>query len=89
MEPIESCVAENGMLKWADAEVAPSANGRQLQIVLASGEIIIASRDDSKTADLWDALRGGSTNFGIVTAVEMSCFPHPALFRGGLLSTYL
>lgn len=54
-----------------------------MQVVLASGEIIIARRDDSKTADLWDALRGGSTNFGIVTAVEMSCFPHPALFRGG------
>ncbi|KUI71881.1 Mitomycin radical oxidase [Cytospora mali] len=43
---------------------------------------ITARRDDSKTADLWDALRGRSTNFGIVTAVEMSCFPHPALFRG-------
>ncbi|KUI59504.1 Cytokinin dehydrogenase 1 [Cytospora mali] len=52
-------------------------------VVLASGEIITARRDDSKTADLWDALRGGSTNFGIVTAVEMSCFPHPAHFRGG------
>ncbi|ROW13881.1 hypothetical protein VPNG_03633 [Cytospora leucostoma] len=54
------------------------------EVVLASGEIITARRDNSKTADLWDALRGGSTNFGIITAVEMSCFHHPALFRGAV-----
>lgn len=41
-----------------------------------------ASRDDEATADLWDALRGGSTNFGIVTAVEIACFPHPEIYRG-------
>jgi FAD/FMN-containing dehydrogenase len=51
-------------------------------VVLASGDVVLAKRDDSSTADLWDALRGGSTNFGIVTAVEMTCFPHPTLFRG-------
>lgn len=54
-------------------------------MVLASGEVVLARRDDDTTADLWDALRGGSTNFGIVTAVEMSCFPHPAHFRSGAL----
>ncbi|KAK6840518.1 hypothetical protein PG995_016272 [Apiospora arundinis] len=36
---------------------------------------------DDNAEDLWDALRGGSTNFGIVTAVEMECFPHPEHFR--------
>lgn len=41
-----------------------------------------AARDDKETSDLWDALRGGSTNFGVVTAVEMICFPHPKIFRG-------
>lgn len=41
-----------------------------------------AARDDGRTADLWDALRGGSTNFGIITAVEIACFPHPETFRG-------
>lgn len=40
-----------------------------------------AARDED-AADLWDALRGGSTNFGIVTAVEIACFPHPTVFRG-------
>lgn len=40
-----------------------------------------ASRDDETTSDLWDALRGGSTNFGIVTSVEMACFLHPATYR--------
>lgn len=54
-------------------------------MVLASGEVVLARRDDDTTNDLWDALRGGSTNFGIVTAVEMSCFPAPASFRAGAL----
>lgn len=53
-----------------------------IQVVLASGEVVRAARDDERTADLWDALRGGSTNFGIVTAVEMICTPHPTVFRG-------
>lgn len=54
-------------------------------MVLASGEVVLARRDDDSTKDLWDALRGGSTNFGIVTAVEMSCFPSPPNFRSGAL----
>lgn len=53
-----------------------------IQVVLASGEVVRAARDDERTADLWDALRGGSTNFGIVTAVEIACIPHPTTFRG-------
>lgn len=53
-----------------------------IQVVLASGEVVRAARDDERTADLWDALRGGSTNFGIVTAVEIACIPHPRVFRG-------
>lgn len=44
--------------------------------------MVRAARDDERTADLWDALRGGSTNFGIVAAVEMACIPHPTTFRG-------
>lgn len=44
--------------------------------------MVRAARDDESTSDLWDALRGGSTNFGVVTAVEMACVPHPAIFRG-------
>lgn len=52
------------------------------EVVTASGEVVRAGRNDSETSDLWDALRGGSTNFGIVTAVEITCFAHPAFFRG-------
>ncbi|KAK8023210.1 hypothetical protein PG991_007091, partial [Apiospora marii] len=54
------------------------------EVVLASGRVVRASPSssgDDETEDLWNALRGGSTNFGIVTAVEMECFPHPAHFR--------
>ncbi|KAK8044576.1 hypothetical protein PG993_004600 [Apiospora rasikravindrae] len=65
------------------------------EVVLASGRVVRATAPssgkggkgnssgagDDDTEDLWDALRGGSTNFGIVTAVEMECFPHPKHFR--------
>ncbi|KAK8069013.1 hypothetical protein PG994_005629 [Apiospora phragmitis] len=65
------------------------------EVVTASGRVVRAERpsssskdtdaqvgaDDDDAGDLWDALRGGSTNFGIVTAVEMECFPHPKHFR--------
>ncbi|KAK8098362.1 FAD-binding domain-containing protein [Apiospora kogelbergensis] len=65
------------------------------EVVLASGQVVRATAPSSSgkeptssdadaeddAEDLWDALRGGSTNFGIVTAVEMECFPHPKHFR--------
>ncbi|KAK8115918.1 FAD-binding domain-containing protein [Apiospora sp. TS-2023a] len=68
---------------------------RAWEVVLASGRVVRASAtgssdedeedNDEETNDLWDALRGGSTNFGIVTAVEMECFPHPEHFRGAYM----
>ena len=51
------------------------------EVVLASGETVTATKRENP--DLWDALRGGSNNFGVVTAVELQCFDHPQSFRGG------
>jgi hypothetical protein len=42
------------------------------QIVLPSGAIVNATK--SSYSDLWLALRGGSNNFGIVTAFESTAF---------------
>ncbi|KAM7214474.1 6-hydroxy-D-nicotine oxidase [Rhypophila decipiens] len=53
------------------------------EVVLASGEIITAS--PRKYSDLYKALKGGATNFGIVTSVAIQTFPHPGSFRGGQL----
>lgn len=42
------------------------------QIVLPSGKTVNATKDSY--SDLWLALRGGSNNFGIVTAFESTAF---------------
>lgn len=42
------------------------------QVVLPSGNIVNATQ--SSHSDLWLALRGGSNNFGVVTAFESTAF---------------
>jgi hypothetical protein len=42
------------------------------QVVLPSGAIVNATK--SSYPDLWQALKGGSNNFGIVTAFESTAF---------------
>ncbi|KAI0391988.1 hypothetical protein F5Y17DRAFT_382399 [Xylariaceae sp. FL0594] len=49
-------------------------NVKSFEIVLANGSIIIAS-SEGETADLYKALRGGGSNFGIVTSYEL--YTHP------------
>ena len=43
------------------------------EVVLASGEVINANA--SCHSDLWRALKGGSSNFGIVTRFDIETFP--------------
>jgi FAD/FMN-containing dehydrogenase len=43
------------------------------EVVLASGEIVNANA--SCHSDLWRALKGGSSNFGIVTKFDIETFP--------------
>jgi hypothetical protein len=44
----------------------------RLQVVLPSGKIVNATQKSHP--DLWLTLRGGSNNFGIVTAFESTAF---------------
>jgi hypothetical protein len=60
---------------WACDNVA------SYQAVLASGTIVTAS--PSSHADLYWALRGGGSNFGIVTSFELSTFSHGPQMYGG------
>ncbi|KAI0409145.1 FAD-binding domain-containing protein [Xylaria palmicola] len=48
-------------------------NVKSYEVVLASGRVVIAS--PSQNADLYKALRGGATNFGIVTTYEIQVYP--------------
>ena len=49
------------------------------EVVLASGEIINANA--SANSDLWRALKGGGSNFGIVTRFDLETYPITNLTR--------
>ncbi|KAF5009450.1 hypothetical protein FDECE_4333 [Fusarium decemcellulare] len=53
------------------------------EVVLADGHIVNANADENP--DLWKALKGGSTNFGIVTRFDVQAFDAPHLW-GGLVT---
>ncbi|KAI4601045.1 hypothetical protein KJ359_012232 [Pestalotiopsis sp. 9143b] len=50
------------------------------EIVLASGEIVQAN--STQNADLWKALKGGSSNFGIVTRFDIQAFEQGDIYGG-------
>lgn len=50
------------------------------QVVLASGEIVNATQDSHE--DLWLGLKGGSNNFGIVTAFDLEAFEQGDFWGG-------
>lgn len=58
-------------------------NIRQYEVVLASGEIVYANANEN--ADLWQVLKGGSGNFGIVTRLDLDTFPNELIWGGIVL----
>ncbi|KAF7535578.1 hypothetical protein G7054_g5240 [Neopestalotiopsis clavispora] len=50
------------------------------EVVLASGQIINANATDNP--DLWQSLKGGQSNFGIVTRFDLQAFDAPLLWGG-------
>jgi hypothetical protein len=52
----------------------------QYEVVLASGKIVYATK--SLNADLFWALKGGSSNFGIVTRFDMTTISSKKVFAG-------
>lgn len=54
-----------------------------MQVVLASGKIVKANK--STNQDLWLALKGGSNNFGIVTAFTMEAFDQGEFWGGAIV----
>ncbi|EJP63046.1 6-hydroxy-D-nicotine oxidase [Beauveria bassiana ARSEF 2860] len=53
------------------------------EVVLASGQIVHANQNTN--SDLYKALKGGSTNFGIVTKVDLAAFDFDEMWGGQLL----
>jgi hypothetical protein len=50
------------------------------EVVTADGKIIYANKDSN--ADLWWALKGGGSNFGIVTRFDVQTIPSGQIFAG-------
>ena len=57
-----------------------------MQVVLASGDIIEVN--ESNHADLFCALKGGGTNFGVVTRIDIATIPHHLLWGGATMYPY-
>lgn len=57
-------------------------NVKNYEIVLASGQIINANKDEH--SDLLVALRGGGNNFGVVTRVDIRTFEQGKMWGGGI-----
>lgn len=56
-------------------------NVRQFEVVLASGEIVYANA--TSNSDLFQALKGGSSNFGVVTHLDLETIPPVAAAAAG------
>lgn len=61
-----------------------ASNIVSFEIILANGQATTASATENP--DLWRALKGGSSNFGIVTKITLPTFPSRKIWAGFLLS---
>lgn len=55
----------------------------EFEVVLANGTIISATQ--SRNSDLWLALRGGGSNFGIVTKLNYTTYPLGDIWGGDVV----
>ncbi|RPA93585.1 FAD-binding domain-containing protein [Choiromyces venosus 120613-1] len=55
---------------------------RGFQIVLGSGEILYVARGDKKHQELFRALKGGGSSFGVVAAFDMDITPSVPVYGG-------
>jgi FAD/FMN-containing dehydrogenase len=55
-------------------------NVQSFEVVLGDGRIVEASQQEN--SDLYQALKGGSGNFGIVTRIDMTTFPFGQMWGG-------
>ncbi|KAF3013036.1 hypothetical protein E8E14_009484 [Neopestalotiopsis sp. 37M] len=56
---------------------------QRYEVVLANGDIVYADKDHH--SDLFRALKGGSSNFGIVTRFDLETFPATPIWGGAVM----
>lgn len=55
---------------------------READVLTADGELVKASADEN--ADLFWGLKGGAGNFGIVTSLDFTLYPHTTVYGGAV-----
>jgi FAD/FMN-containing dehydrogenase len=76
-----------GGLSWLARKHGLAADSvTAIEIVTPAGELVRATAEEH--AELFWALRGGSGNFGVVTAMEFRLYPYAEAFGGFLLFPY-
>jgi FAD/FMN-containing dehydrogenase len=63
-------------------------NFHSAELVLASGEVVVASRDNEHAELLW-GISGGGSNFGVVTKLTMRAHPVGKVFGGMVINVAL
>jgi FAD/FMN-containing dehydrogenase len=70
-----------GGLSWLSRKYGFAADSLlKAELVTADGHLVVA--DQHRNADLFWALRGGSGNFGVITALEFRLYPVPQVYGG-------
>lgn len=72
-----------GISFWSPRKGFVCDNILNYEVVLADGSIINANAEEH--ADLWLALKGGSSNFGIVTRFDIRTFPQGDIWGGTII----
>ncbi|KAL9084739.1 MAG: hypothetical protein Q9165_007914 [Trypethelium subeluteriae] len=69
-----------GLTYYVGREAFACDSVKNFEIVLTNGTVVNANRDQNP--DLWMALKGGGSNFGIVTRYDMEALPDKELAYG-------
>jgi hypothetical protein len=75
-------VLSGGLSFFSSREGFITDNVLEFEVVLASGQIVVAS--PKSNPDLYKALRGGGNNFGIVTRATLRTFPQSPFYGGSV-----
>src|SRR6266511_2345717 len=85
VDPKARTARAQGGLGWLMGKHALALDSLlSVDLVLADGRILTASKDDN--ADLFWALRGGGGNFGVATSFEYRLHPIGPIVTGGLIA---
>ncbi|KAF2141094.1 uncharacterized protein K452DRAFT_327327 [Aplosporella prunicola CBS 121167] len=73
-------VTGGGLSFYVNRQGLVCDNVRNFEAVLASGEVVDANATHNR--DLFTALKGGSSNFGVVTRIDIDTFPTSPIWGG-------